>query len=459
MAEALPASAIRSGGETIKQMSITAIATILMCCLLSLPACGNAEQGFNNNISMAISEQAQLTEEQEAEILQQLVSYPKSLPGLVSSDEREVVKNLSLLCDFRSSLGKGGYNYEELLISQLIDRVAAISLLQHIISTGSVSSEIKELCIRVSSVEYDPEAFESVFSATTKPSLDAVRARLKEVKLPEFPKMDSVELTDLQLENAEKLKRYYRLLMISSGSETLEEALAQPGASSDWNVLYSEKDVTSLLLMLWHTDSFVHKALPAVALYIENCPDSSIKDDSNKIRAVLEQLDLEEVLPSSYFGNESFTISVSRILRRVREGRLNETAGLGVAQKILSPAPDSELMIEKSLFGIESAKSQIKMSKSLEDGDEITLEEIESFLRRKVFVPENGGEYQVGVLGAPAKFIYPDGRIINGTVIETLSMDTLEKRRAERRAKEVDEVNKELKSKGIEVIVVPPISD
>lgn len=437
-----------------------AINTIIIgCCLSVFPTYGDADQEFSKYLSKVVSSQVQLNEQQEENILQKLISYPTSLPGLVSSDEKEVERDLSLLCDFRECLTKQGYDYDRFLISQLIDRIAFVSLSQCMISAGRVSPKIKRLCKRVSAVTYDPESLESVFGSTTKPSIDAVRVRLKELKSPEFPNMDLTELSKLELENLEKTKRYYRLLMISTESETWEEAFYQGGRSSDWNELFAKKDVTSLLSLLWRTDSLVHVALPALELYIENCCDFSIKDDSNKIAAVFDNLDMEEVRPSSYLNNESFNISVSSILRRVREGRLFETAGLRVAQKIINPKPDPELMIEKSLFGIESAKSQMKMSNPLKDGDVISLEKVEAFLRRQVFIPEDGGEYQVGVIGLPAKFTYPDGRIIYGKVIENISMETLRKRQEERLAKMTEEMTKEARSKGLEVIVVPPPAD
>ncbi|MDF7802094.1 hypothetical protein P4C99_21665 [Pontiellaceae bacterium B1224] len=436
-------------------MNRNSTAAIFTCCLSLLSAYGSAELGFGEYLSNVVSGQIQLNEAQEAKIIQQLLGYPSSLPGLVSSNENAVLTDLTLLCDFRDRLNKGSYSYEELLISQLIDRIAFVSLSRYMVATGSVSPEIKNLCMRVSEVVYEPEEVESVFSSKTTPSIDAVRTKLKETKPPEVPEKYWILMSEVKRENAEKLKFYYRLLIIASESETLEEAVMKGGKTSDWNELFAEKDVPSLLLLLWRTDYFIHRALPSLALYIESCRDFSIKDDSNKITAVFDNLDLEDVLPTSYFSNESFTISISSTLRRLREGRLHESAGLGVAQKILNLKPDPELMVEKSLFRIESAKSQIKAGKSLKDGDEITLEQIEAFLRRKVFVPESGGKYQVGAIGVPGKFIYPDGRVINGTVVETLSIEAYEQREAEREKKESDEYIKELESKGIEVIVVP----
>jgi hypothetical protein len=44
-----------------------------------------------------------------------------------------------------------------------------------------------------------------------------------------------------------------------------------------------------------------------------------------------------------------------------------------------------------------------------------------------------------------------------GKFIEKISMEALRKRQAEKRAKRVEKVNNELRSKGIEVIVVPPL--
>jgi hypothetical protein len=428
-------------------------AIIIGCFLVVLPICGDAKQEFNKYLSKVVSGQVQLNELQEEKILQQLISYPTTLPGLVSLDEKEVGRDISLLCDFRKFLKKQGYDYDGLLISQLIDRIAFVSLSQHMISAGRVSPKIKKLCKRVSEVTYNPASLESIFSSATKPPIEAVRVRLKELKPPEFPKMDLTELSKLELENLEKTKRYYRLLMISTKSETWEEAFYQGRRTSDWNVLFTKQDVTSLLLLLWRTDSFVHKSLPELVLYIENCRDFSIKDDSHKIRAVFDKLDMEEVRSSSYLNSDSLGFSVSFTLSYVREGRLLETAGLGVAQKIINPKPDPELMIEKSLFVIESAKSQ--MHQSLKNKGVMTLEEVEAFSSRQIFIPEDGGEYQVGTIGVPATFVYPDGRVIYGKVIERTSIDVLKERQAEERAKKVEKVNNELRSKGIEVIVVP----
>lgn len=429
------------------------MAAAIMLFVVVMPVRGDSYQELRPCLSSVISGDVELNEKNTGEILQQLLNYPVNLPELISDDESEVVRGVRLLCDFRETMHAQGYNYNNLLVSQLVDRIASVSLMQYIISSGSVSPEIEMQCKRVTDFQYNPKSLESVFDSSTKPSLEEVQVRLIEMKPPEMQGFDLAEFSKSQLDMFEKTKLFYRLLMIATNCETCENAVMEKGNFSDWNDMFKEKCVVSLLNSLYLTDHLVHKQLPLLVLYVKNCDCFGVEDDWGKIKAVFDLSKHESVLTDSYLNNDSSGSIVLGTLQHVKEAKLYEFAGLNAAHKLINPQPSELFMINDSLFVIESAKSGIL--KLLKDDDVVTLNDVEEFSGRKLFFPEGDGEYQVGGIGIPARYIYPDGRVIYGKVIERLSEESFQKRQEEEQAKLIKEVNEDIKAKGGSVTIIP----
>ena len=72
---------------------------------------------------------------------------------------------------------------------------------------------------------------------------------------------------------------------------------------------------------------------------------------------------------------------------------------------------DDEILLW--LENIDSVKQQIAPMEGLKPDDDISNSMIEEFIRRKMPIPPDGGEYHVGKVNEKPYYVRPDGQIIN----------------------------------------------
>ena len=345
-------------------------------------------------------------------VLGQLLSYPVTLPGLTASDDKLVEQNASLLQDFRDML-RAEPGYDNLLIADTVDRVLVASLSRRIVAAGTLSPGIKAQVQRLHAVHVGTSQMACALVPETDPASGTALPGEEEPTLPELPRATSRTRTTTDQANEQQLKEFYRLLMKASGTKSLESALTKRKVARRASLL-GKKDVSALLMAIWETDSYVHLSLPLLAAYVEKCPDFHQDDDYGKIKKVLNLSTADRKRYGSYLtpsapGAED---EARRLLQQVQQGEIDSFLGLQDAQEKVASKPSKDHLVRKALGDIEGAKAQIKLLRSLSPGTAVSMADIRAYLRKDVFIPEDGGEYHVGTIGQPATFIRSDGEVI-----------------------------------------------
>lgn len=348
-----------------------------------------------------------------ATVVRQLRAYPDSLPGLTVADCRVVAGNVSLLQDFRDLLMHTP-SYADLVIVDTINRVIFVCLSRSIILAKKVSPEVASQVQRLHGFSLQPSVLTYALGAEPASRAGTAPSRPDALAVPAVAPSASADQMTKRRASQKELDEFCRLLMNASGTTDLNDALAKarPGSAMQ---LVEKRDFPALLMLMWGTESYIHVALPWLALYVEKCPDFSLSDGFPKVKTVLGLREADRQRYGSYLaattpGTED---AVREVLAAANTGTLDAYAGLTEAQQRLQSKPSNRPRIEKALLDIEGAKAQIAMLRSLSPGDSVTFASIRTFLRKDVFMPEQGGEYQVGTVGRPAKFVFPDGTVIS----------------------------------------------
>lgn len=351
------------------------------------------------------------TSDLEGAVIRQLRSYAVSLPGLTTADCKKVAGNVSLLQDFRDLVWEKP-NYLDLLLVDTINRVVFVCLARQIVSARQVCPEVKTQVQRLHGFALKPSKLalaldgEPVQPGGTASSNDAFVIPAFETGLREQTARDR--------KNEQELREFYRLLMKTTGTTCLNDAMTKPMVGGRKPILET-RDFPALLMMMWHTEQYIHVSLPLLAVYVEKCPDFSLDDDFTKIENVLNLSESDRQQYGSYLASATpgTEDEVRRLLDQVRLGTLESFAGLTEAQRELGCKPSKEALVEKALSDIEGAKAQIKMLRSLSSEDSVSLEDIRTYLGKDIFMPEGGGKYQVGTIGEPARFVCPNGKVVS----------------------------------------------
>lgn len=373
-----------------------------------------AASDFHVFLTKVTTDKKQFKEPVTSVVMEQLLDYPLSLPGLMASDDKEIEQNVLLLQDFRDYL-LAKPSYETVLLADTVNRVVFISLSRRIISAGSISPMLKAQVQRLHDGGIDSSQITFIFEASAKPASEAALSSSGDFELPKLAKSSRVQ-TATDRANEHKLTGFYKLLMTATGTKSLDDALAQRKRKvAKKSSLLAEKDMSALLMLIWETDHHINLTLPLLAVYVEKCPNFRPDDDYRKIKTVLNLSATDRQQYGSYLtpatpGTED---TVRRLLQQVRQGKLDSFMGFHEAQKKLAFMPSKETLIQKTINDIESAKAQIKLLQSLSSEDTISIGDIRSYLRKDLFIPEDGGEYQVGRINQPACFICPDGQVIS----------------------------------------------
>ena len=333
------------------------------------------------------------------EVLEALMAYPERLPEVISPGAE--FRTHRALITFRNVL-LDKLCYVNLLLADTVNTVLFVDLTRRVVlSDGTAIPTMNNVLDALQDYALDLDALEEIVVGPSGQSLDGV----KDVELPSFRRDPLRPSRNIDEQVELRIRRFYRLLIMASGGSTIEDAFTGMH-SGDRYQLFDKRDTLSLLMLYRITDARIYRELPYL---IESYVAHGQRSQGQPKGAMLREKGTSISWPT---GGKAGT--AQRLQRLVRANQLDGNVGLEPAQKAMAKTSSSggDVDVQGVLRDIKGIKAQLRMTKALKNGSEVSKEEIEKYLRKKLPVPEGGGEYVVGSVGEAPVFVRPNGDVV-----------------------------------------------